>query len=87
MARNLPAIPALFPRHDPMRLFVSADLWRAGARYDRRSIAALAGMPLPPPYRPVPESGVWRRLLAPAGDPASWRELLYQKKSAECPWL
>src|SRR5215469_11160183 len=31
MARNLPASPALSPRHDPMRLFVSTDLWRAAA--------------------------------------------------------
>jgi Putative sensor len=124
MARNLPASPALSPRHDPVRLFVSADpwraaalllssfvagtvwfavltsllalgllesvivigipilggtmlLWRAGAQYERRRIAALAGMPLAPPYRPLPESGVWHRLLARAGDPATWRDLLY----------
>jgi len=124
MVRNLSASPALSPRHDPVRLFVSADLWRAtalllssfvagtvwfavltsllalglfegvlvigvpilvgtmllwraGAQYERRRIAALAGLPLAPPYRPLPESAVWHRLLARAADPATWRDLLY----------
>src|SRR5262249_55451399 len=52
-------------------------LWRAGAQYERRRIAALAGMPLAPPYRPLPEANVWHRLVARAGDPATWRDLLY----------
>jgi len=42
-------------------------LWRAAAQYERRRIAALAGMRLAPPHR----------LLARAGDPATWRDLLY----------
>jgi signal transduction histidine kinase len=124
MAHNFLASPAMSSRRSPVRLFVSADLWRAaallvsnfvagtvwfavlttllalglfegviligvpilvgtmllwraGAQYERRRVAALAGMPLAPPYRPLPEAGVWRRLLARASDPATWRDLLY----------
>ncbi|MFD0688443.1 sensor histidine kinase [Actinomadura fibrosa] len=52
--------------------------WRFGAMLERRLVRAAFGVPLPDPYRRLPAGrNPLRKLRAMAGDPATWKDLLY----------
>ncbi len=58
-------------------LGLTMRFWMAGATLERRRAGLLLGTRIAPPYRALPERGILARALARAGDPATWRDLLY----------
>ncbi|WP_019819067.1 sensor domain-containing protein [Saccharomonospora saliphila] len=52
-------------------------LARGGARLERRRVHRLLDVYVPPPYRPLPSSGVRRRWAVRLTDSATWRDYLY----------
>ncbi len=52
-------------------------VWRYGARIERRVVWALLGVPIDPPYRPLPRGSVFTRARVVAADPATWKDLAY----------
>jgi signal transduction histidine kinase len=51
--------------------------WRAGAWLERRWLRASLGLTIPDPYRPLPRGSLWQRARVLAGDPATWKDLVY----------
>jgi signal transduction histidine kinase len=50
---------------------------RAGARVERALLRATVGVDIPDPYRKAPAGSIWARLRSAAGDPATWKDLVY----------
>ncbi len=58
-------------------LFLSAALWRAGARAERALLRGALGIDIPSPYRPPPAGSLLARFWARFTDPTTWRDLAY----------
>ena len=58
-------------------LFLSAVLWRLGARSQRALLRGALGIDIPDPYRPPPPGSLLARFRARLTDPTTWRDLGY----------
>jgi signal transduction histidine kinase len=58
-------------------LFLSAILWRVGARNQRALLRGALGIDIPDPYQPAPAGSVLVRFRARLTDPTTWRDLAY----------
>src|SRR3954447_3860829 len=56
-------------------LIATMFAWRWMAALERALARSLLGEDLPPPYRPLPPTGWWRRLRVRLADPATWKDL------------
>jgi signal transduction histidine kinase len=52
-------------------------LWRGYAIFERRLAQAAFGVEIPSPYRELPKGNVFRKWRVMAGDPATWKDLVY----------
>jgi signal transduction histidine kinase len=58
-------------------LFLSAILWRVGARNQRALLRGALGIDIPEPYRQQPAGSLLTRFRARLTDPTTWRDFSY----------
>jgi signal transduction histidine kinase len=58
-------------------LFLSAVLWRLGARAERALLRGALRIDIPAPYRPPPAGSLLGRFRARLTDPTTWRDFAY----------
>lgn len=58
-------------------LAVAVVAWRGAAQLERMRVHAMLGTYIASPYRPLPESGLGRRVSGRLKDPATYKDMVY----------